>query len=217
MNKKDILIENLFRASGAGGLKKQELYSNLQKLDDVDFFVYTLSKAFKRYGDNWLNCDFIFDEEVPTSWTEWHHIEEKHSDSWGFTKRQTGCYIYGLFNKKPVGQANHLDENVFYIGESRSSIRNAMMGRRNDFKHTVKKNPLSPYGVGTLFKENYGKENIDKVYQAYYPIPPYRCKEQETIFLVDYYKKYKRIPICNHSNDLNRIESLASNLMNFFV
>jgi hypothetical protein len=216
MNKKEIFIENVFRGSGGGGLKVDELKRNLESLKDVDFFVYSLKKAFQREGLNWLNCDSLFDENIVELWTQWYQIEQKHSDLWGFTKRQTGCYVYGLFENPPVGQANHLQEGVFYIGESRSSIRGAMIGRRNDFKHTVKGNPLSPYGVGTLFKEQFGKEKIEQVYQAYYPVPAYKCKKQETQFLVDYFKKYKRLPMCNHTNDYNRISKLAKeNLIDF--
>lgn len=216
MDKKEIFIENLFRGSGAGGLKVDELKKNLESLKDVDFFVYSLKKAFQRNELNWLNCDSLFDEEIDESWTRWYQIEQKHSDSWGFTKRQTGCYIYGIFKEPPKFVANHLDENVFYIGESRSSIRGAMIGRRNDFKHTVKGNPLSPYGVGTLFKENFDKEQFDMVYQAYYPVPAYKCKKQETIFLVDFFKKYGRLPLCNHRNDYTRVSKLAKeNLLDF--
>jgi len=69
MDKKEIFIENLFRGSGAGGLKVDELKKNLESLKDVDFFVYSLKKAFQRNELNWLNCDSLFDEEIDESWS----------------------------------------------------------------------------------------------------------------------------------------------------
>ena len=60
------------------------------------------------------------------------------------------------------------------------------------------------------------EQKIEQVYQAYYPVPAYKCKKQETQFLVDYFKKYKRLPMCNHINDYNRISKLAKeNLTDF--
>ena len=38
----------------------------------------------------------------------------------------------------PDGSASFLDTNVIYIGESRATTRNCMLGRRTDFKGTVK-------------------------------------------------------------------------------
>ena len=176
-----------------------------------------IQKAVDNHNKDWINCDSLFlDAEENKSWTEWHHVEEAHSDSWGFTKRQTGCYIYGLFKQQPKGIADFLDENVFYIGESRSITRCAMIGRKYDFKSSVKNNPLAPYGIGIMFKEKFGKENFQYVYQAYYPLPAHKCKEQETQFLVDYFRKYGHIPVCNHESDHKRIKELATNLDIFY-
>ena len=41
-------------------------------------------------------------------------------------------------------------------------------------------------------------------------------KEQETQFLVNYFKKYGHIPVCNHESDHKRIEKLATNLDIFY-
>ena len=215
MNQKDIFIENLLRASGSSAISKANLYKNLQTFTDIQEFIHLISKAVDNYDKEWLSCDYLFLEDVEEFWTDWHHIDESHSDSWGFHNKQTGCYIYGLFNKKPTGIADPLDKNVFYIGESRSPIRNAMLGRKNDFKSSVRNEVLAPYGVGIMFKEQFGKENFDFVYQAYYPLPAYKCKEKETELLINYFKTYGNIPRCNHQSDYKRIQKLSTNLMNF--
>ena len=217
MTEKEIFVENLFCASGASGMKKQSLYRNFSSVEDIRTIIYMIQKAVDNHNKDWINCDSLFlDAEEDKSWTEWHHVEEAHSDSWGFTKRQTGCYIYGLFKQQPKGIADFLDENVFYIGESRSITRCAMIGRKYDFKSSVKNNPLAPYGIGIMFKEKFGKENFQYVYQAYYPLPAHKCKEQETQFLVDYFRKYEHIPVCNHESDHKRIKELATNLDIFY-
>ena len=77
--------------------------------------------------------------------------------------------MYGLFSENgPPDNVDILDPGVIYIGESRATTRNCMLGRRTDFKGTVRNDRLSPYGCGTAFKEKYGKEKIDHVYQAYF-------------------------------------------------
>ena len=216
MTEKEIFVENLFRASGASGMKKQILYKNFSSVEDVRTIAYMIQKAIDNHNKDWINCDnFFLEDDKESFWTEWHHIEETHNESWGFSKKQTGCYIYGLFKVPPKGTANYLDENVFYIGESRSVTRNAMIARRGDFRSSVKNDPLAPYGVGITFKNVFGKENYQYVYQAYYPAPAYKCKDRETHFLVEYFKKYGDLPKCNHERDYNRIKTLASNLDKF--
>lgn len=215
MTKREIFIENLFLASGAAGMKKNELYKNLQTLTDVELFMYMIEKAYEHYGKEWLNCHTLINDEIKEQWTEWHHVEEVYSEKWGFDKKQSGCYIYGLFDKQPIGVANPLDKNIFYIGESRSKTRSAMLARRGDFRSTVKNDPLQPYGVGVAFKKTFGIEQYEKVYQAYCPMPVHKCKEKETELLVNFFKTYGKLPTCNNERDFKRVQNLSTNLINF--
>jgi hypothetical protein len=81
-----------------------------------------------------------------------------------------------------------------------------MLGRRTDFRGTVRNERLSPYGCGTAFKENFGKAMIDKCYQAYLPMHPSFCKTSEIQLLGEYYLKYNKIPACNPPLDLVRVK-----------
>jgi hypothetical protein len=217
MTEKEIFISNLFKASGGHGLTELQLHKELYSSNDINMLVYTIKKAVELNGNSWLSVTESYDEETVGTWSTWHQIDEKYSPEWGFKKTQPGCYIYGLFDTPPTGQANHLMDEVFYIGESRAVTRNCMLGRRGDFVSTVRNNPHCPYGCGTSFLNIFGKENIDKVYQAYLPTPAYQCKKKESDLLVEYYKKYGKIPVCNYHTDLNRIAKLASNLENFIL
>jgi hypothetical protein len=87
-----------------------------------------------------------------------------------------------------------------------------MLGRRTDFKGTVRNERLSPYGCGTAFKENFGKDKIDHVYQAYLPMHPSYCKTAELDLLSEYYKKYNRIPSCNPPLDLVKVQKYQSKM-----
>ena len=209
MDDKSIFIENLLRASGGSGLSKEELTIVFNSIKNIRSFAYMLSKAYELNQDKWLTCTEIFDEEHDEVWSVWHHIDEKYSTDWGFPKKQTGCYIYGYFTEKPEGIADPLSENVFYIGQSRSITRDGMINRKADFKGSVKNDIITQHGGGFLFKQKYGKENIDKVYQAYLPLQPYKCRDKETELLVNFFKKYEKLPDCNHETDYSRIKKLS--------
>ena len=84
-----------------------------------------------------------------------------------------------------------------------------MLGRRTDFKGTVRNERLSPYGCGTAFKLNFGRDKIDHVYQAYLPMHPSYCKTTELDLLAEYYKKYNKIPVCNPPLDLVKVEKFV--------
>ena len=86
--------------------------------------------------------------------------------------------------------------------------RNCMLGRRTDFKGTIRNERLSPYGCGTAFKNNYNIEDLDHCYQAYLPMHSSLVKSYEMNLLSDYYKKYNRVPLCNPDNDLRRVKLL---------
>jgi hypothetical protein len=87
-----------------------------------------------------------------------------------------------------------------------------MLGRRTDFKGTVRNERLSPYGCGTAFKLNFGKDKIDSVYQAYLPMHPSYCKIVELDLLLEYYKKYDKIPVCNPPLDLVKVQKYQSKM-----
>jgi hypothetical protein len=216
MNKKETFIKNLIYASGQHGMKEVDLHKGLFSLNDIDKFIYSLKKAFELKGSEWLTSSHLIYQDFKENWSHWHHVDEKYSKEWGFDKKHPGCYVYGLFLEKPENKpADFLCEEVFYIGESRAISRNCMIGRRGDFISTVRNEPLCPYGCGTSFKKYFGKEKIDYVYQAYLPLPSYKCLERETELLVQYYQKYKKLPVCNFHTDENRIKKLSSNLENF--
>lgn len=207
--KAKILAENISIGSGGHGLKKETLEKIFQGHDPIlDDFCYTLKKLVELSG-----ADFISTQSVTVQrpdfkdFTVWHHIDEQWNTSWGFEKKDPGCYIYGLFpNGAPAGPADFLDAGVIYIGESRATTRNCMLGRRTDFKGTVRNDRLSPYGCGTAFKNNFGQSQINYCYQAYLPMHASLVKETEMDLMCLYYKQYGRIPVCNPENDLRRVE-----------
>jgi hypothetical protein len=207
---KDFLIENLFRASGGHGMTREELKKNLQSLSDCSSFIQSIKKAFEHNDTKWMSFTELFDEKFEEKWTVWHHIDEPYSENWGFNKRQSGCYIYGLFSSEPKGVANYTDENVFYIGESRSITRQGMINRGKDFRGTVKNHVHCPHGCGTAFINYFGREKINEVYQAYLPLPAYLCKEREMDLLVEYFKMHNRLPLCNHKMYFKRVQKLAT-------
>lgn len=201
-----ILAENVRAGSGNHGLDEESLYKIFSNCN-VEQLAYTLRKCVEHSGSSAFNTNKSnFVKPQFTDFTVWHHIDEPWNESWGFKKTQPGCYIYGLFDKAPSGPANFLGTSVIYIGESRAVTRNCMLGRRTDFKGTVRNERLSPYGCGTAFKEAFGKDQIDNVYQAYLPMHPSLCKQVEIELLSSYYTQYNNIPVCNPPLDLTRVK-----------
>ena len=85
-----------------------------------------------------------------------------------------------------------------------------MLGRRTDFKGTIRNERLSPYGCGTAFKQNYKIEDLDNCYQAYLPMHSSLVKAYEMDLLCKYYDTFKNIPICNPENDLRRVKIIKT-------
>jgi hypothetical protein len=202
-----VLAQNIRAGSGNHGLTEDQLYDIFRHAPDVTNLAYSLFKCaelsnkvpFVTQPMALNKPDFVF--------TEWHQIDEQWTPSWGFDKKHPGCYVYGLFeNGAPTGPADYLGNGVIYIGESRAVTRHCMLGRRTDFKGTVRNERLSPYGCGTAFKEAFGKDKIDHAYQAYLPMHPSFCKTVEMELMSEFYKKYGNIPVCNPASDLNRVK-----------
>jgi hypothetical protein len=201
------LARNIRAGSGNHGLSEEQLYNIFKDCSQIEMFAYSLFKCAEVSGKDAFNTyQIIIDEPDLTKFTEWHHIDESWSKDWGFDKAQPGCYVYGLFEEAPTGLANFLDAHVIYIGESRATTRNCMLGRRTDFKGTVRNDRLSPYGCGTAFKEKFGKDKIDMVYQAYLPMHPSFCKTTEIKLLGEYFQKFGKIPPCNPVLDLTKTQ-----------
>lgn len=197
------LAKNIRAGSGNHGLSEDQLYKIFESCDQIEMLAYSLFKCAEVSGkDAFSTQEQSIEDPDLTKFTSWHHIDEAWSKEWGFDKTQPGCYLYGLFETPPIGIADFLDPHVIYIGESRATTRNCMLGRRTDFKGTVRNERLSPYGCGTAFKEKFGKDNIDKVYQAYLPMHPSRCKSTEIKLLGLYFQKFGKIPPCNPALDL---------------
>ena len=209
MDAKTVFIKNLVYASGGHGLSEEDLHKNLQSLVDVNKFIYTITKSLELNDESWLSSTIVFGQDFEEKWSNWHNIFERYSESWGFKKKQTGCYIYGLFESYVPKEVDFLCEEVFYIGQSRSITRDAMLGRRNDFVSTIKNNPLVAHSCGKTFLNEIGKEKMDNVYQAYLPLPAHACVDKETELLVSYFEKYNRLPICNHTYDLKRVAKIV--------
>jgi hypothetical protein len=214
--KNKILAKNIHQAAGGHGLKLEELEHCLDKIDKkyIDLLAYTLTKAAELDPTNAFSTVPIQIDKPAIAFTKWHHIESKWNSSWGFNKNHPGCYIYGLFkDNKPdnTSPANYLDPNVIYIGESRSVKRNSMLGRRNDFKCTVKGNLLSPYGCGTAFKNIYGPDNLQYTYQAYMPIHQSWTKSIELELLSNYYNTHNKIPPLNPPSDQKKSQNYQKN------
>lgn len=203
-----ILAQNIRSGSGNHGLTEDQLYDIFKMCNSIDQLAYSLYKCAEVTGKSAFTTQLVtLTRPELTAFTTWHQIDEPWNASWGFDKAHPGCYVYGLFETgAPTGPADFLDAGVFYIGESRATSRHSMLGRRTDFKGTVRNERLSPYGCGTAFKLNFGKDKIDSVYQAYLPMHPSYCKNVELDLLAKYYKKYNKIPVCNPPLDLVKVQ-----------
>lgn len=201
------LAKNIREGSGKHGLTEDQLYEIFSAGPDVEQLAYSLRKCFEHSGKEAFSTQPI-SQVIPNlqSFTKWYQIDTKWDDTWEIGKNQPGCYIYGLYENGAPTTADFLAPEVFYIGESRAITRGCMLGRRTDFKGTVRNKRLSPYGCGTTFKEQFGKDKIDFVYQAYLPMHPGLCKDTELELLTQYYEKYNKIPVCNPSLDLSRVQ-----------
>jgi hypothetical protein len=204
------LAQNIRSGSGNHGLTEDQLYDVFKHCANIDQLAYSLFKCAEVSGKGAFVTQSVTHTKPNIAvFTTWHQIDEKWNESWGFDKSHPGCYVYGLFeNGAPAGPADFLDASVIYIGESRATSRNSMLGRRTDFKGTVRNNRLSPYGCGTAFKEAFGQNKIDHVYQAYLPMHPSYCKTTELELLSKYFAKYNKIPVCNPPLDLAKTQKL---------
>ena len=210
--KSQILAENIVKGSGGHGLKKDQLVKIFDKVDNLEDFAYTIRKVLELGGKDYLTTQ-SYKLGMPkfTEFTKWHHVDEKYDISWGFDKKDAGCYMYGLFRDGAPSNADILQPGIIYIGESRAITRNCMLGRRTDFKGTVRNNRLSPYGCGTAFKEKYPVKDLDHVYQAYLPMHNSLVKEAEMQMLIMYYQYHKSVPECNPKSDLRRVQLRLEN------
>lgn len=206
------LAQNIRAGSGNHGLTEDQLYEVFKDCNHIDLLAYSLFKCAEISGKAAFTTQIkTIEEPKLDSFTVWHHIDETWNSNWGFDKWHPGCYLYGLFKSPPEGLASYLDPRVIYIGESRAVTRNSMLGRRTDFRGTVRNDRLSPYGCGTAFKEKFGKDRIEEVYQAYLPMHPSYCKSTEIKLLAEYYKKFGIIPPCNPPLDLARVQRYLKN------
>jgi hypothetical protein len=208
-----ILAKNIRAGSGNHGLTEDQLYEIFSNCSRIDQLAYSLFKCAEISGKSAFTTQLNTQVRPSlTDFTAWHQIDETWNDSWGFDKAHPGCYIYGLFeNGAPAGPADFLGPQVIYIGESRATSRHSMLGRRTDFKGTVRNDRLSPYGCGTVFKEAFGQDKIDFVYQAYLPMHPSFCKNIELELLGEFFKKYNQIPVCNPKLDLVKVKKYLEN------
>ena len=206
-----ILAQNIRSGSCNHGLTEDQLHDVFKNCTNIDQLAYSLYKCAEVSGKAAFTTQLVtLTRPELTAFTGWHQIDEPWNASWGFDKAHPGCYVYGLFETgAPTGPAEFLDAGVFYIGESRATSRHSMLGRRTDFKGTVRNERLSPYGCGTAFKLNFGRDKIDHVYQAYLPMHPSYCKTTELDLLAEYYKKYNKIPVCNPPLDLVKVEKFV--------
>jgi hypothetical protein len=207
------LAQNIRSGSGNHGLTEDQLYDIFKDCNNVDQLAYSLYKCADISGKAAFTTQTVtLTRPLLTNFTTWHQIDEQWNSDWGFDKAHPGCYVYGLFEAgAPTGPADFLDSGVFYIGESRATSRHSMLGRRTDFKGTVRNERLSPYGCGTAFKINFGKDKIDHVYQAYLPMHPSHCKSAELDLLLEYFKKYGKTPVCNPPLDFVKVQKYQKN------
>jgi hypothetical protein len=209
--KHKILAENISKGSGGHGLKKEMLEQIFQGHEQyLEDFCYTIQKLVQLGNTDFLSVqEFSVDQPDFTNFTIWHHIDEPYKASWGFDKKDAGCYIYGLYpDGPPSGLADFMHEGVIYIGESRAATRNCMLGRRKDFACGVKNDWVSPMGNSQAFIKLYGKEQIKHVYQAYLPMHSSLVKMAEMDLIGKYYMNYNRVPACNPDKDLKRVKKM---------
>ena len=131
------------------------------------------------------------------------------------------------FIKTGVYKTYH-ENNLIYIGETRSSTRHGMWARRNDFKSTVRgklnQNGIctngiqNPYGNGTKFLEIFGVEEMKNVSHRFHVVHSLFCKQAELEQLQMFYDKHKKLPVLHSEIDYNRITKKReeSNLNQFF-
>ena len=62
-----------------------------------------------------------------TEFTKWHHVDEKYDTSWGFDKKDAGCYMYGLFRNGDKFKDWYRNERTL----SRKSFRDCEAPRRD--------------------------------------------------------------------------------------
>ena len=216
MDKARILSQNIRAGSGNHGLTEDQLYEIFKHSNNVDQLAYSLTKCAEISGKSAFTTQLVTHIKPNlTDFTVWHQIDEPWDESWGFDKAHPGCYVYGLFeNSLPVGPADFLSDEVIYIGESRATSRHSMLGRRTDFKGTVRNDRLSPYGCGTAFRNSFGQNKIDFVYQAYLPMHPSYCKITELELLAKYFSKFGKIPVCNPALDLAKTQKFIKENLN---
>ena len=92
--KSKILAENIVKGSGGHGLKQDHLVKIFDKIDNLEDFAYTIKKVVEHGGKDYLTTQ-SFSNPMPAfdTFTRWHHIDEKYDPSWGFDKKDAGCYM----------------------------------------------------------------------------------------------------------------------------
>jgi len=211
---KDILLRNLNYASGGRGLDLRQLNKIFSYLSEKEVagLVQCLSIAYKQHGLDWLNPHISIETEFVEKWYTWKQIDEPYNEDWGFPRNSTGCYLYGIFKDQQVPkEVDFLSENVIYIGQSSSMTRDGMYQRRADFKSNIKNDLIRDYsGNSVLFKNIFGKDHLQYVYQAYLPLHQKDCERKEMEIFCRYYDKHKRLPVLNYVTDLKRVEKAYS-------
>lgn len=213
MDEASSLARNIHIGSGKHGISESDLYQIFKDIQNIELFAYTLKKCAEHGGQTFFSTqEQTVEKPNYANFTKWHHIDEPWDYSWNFSKRNPGCYIYGLFEAPPENdKADFLSKEVFYIGESRAITRNSMLGRRADFKNGVRNEWVSPMGNSQTFREVFGQNQINKVYQAYLPMHSSFCKESELYLLSQYYLKYNKIPVCNPELDYQKVKKYLKN------
>lgn len=202
----DHLAQNIHEGAGGHGLSLAALQAFFNTSPDPVQLAYTLRRCSALAGSEAFTTDPNPTARPQLIFTPWHHIDSTWDASWGFDRRDPGCYVYGLWPQgAPLGPADYVNTAVIYIGESRAVTRNCMLGRRTDFRGTVRNPRLSPYGCGTEFKRHFGQASIDHVYQAYLPMSAHWCRQVELELLRAYYLQQGRVPLCNPPRDLARV------------
>jgi len=149
------------------------------------------------FTSNDWNADYEY-AEYP-NWESWSERIPLTTESKRIPKDKMTEYM------KPGVYEIYREDELIYVGETRSSTRNGMWARRSDFRSTVRggNRIKNPYGNGTKFLELFS-DDLHLVTHRFHYVHPLFCKKAELELLNKYYEVHQRLPVLHDDIDYNR-------------